>query len=381
MRVRSLVEQAMIFMLGFLVMGLLGLFFLPAYWRRAVRLSMRQLQTQIPLSMDEIAAGRDALRAESAAKIRLVEIKSERAGESQARDRVELGRRATVMNALDNELADAKREGARLAAELETAVRAQADAQAQRFAALKEIWDATGLMQRSRDAHGELMREHRDLQGHADSQRATIAALDTRVSGLEMRLEDRARALAEADARHAALASASADLQATLDATSAAGAASREAMARLQGRHDKARARIAQMEAGLSEAGAVQDALSGTLEREKTARSAAGEALEQAAARERAMQSALQRQAEVAQAANANFAKRIEGLREEIAALKAGDAAAAMPPAMAMLRQSIADLGAELLRIHRAPVQDNDEAGRPAPQGPRAQHARANLTV
>ena len=93
------------------------------------------------------------------------------------------------------------------------------------------------------------------------------------------------------------------------------------------------------------------------------------------------MQSALQRQAEVAQAANANFAKRIEGLREEIAALKAGDAAGAMPPGMAMLRQSIADLGAELLRLHRAPVQDNAEAGRPAPQAPRAQHARATLTV
>ena len=368
-------------MLGFLVMGLLGLFFLPAYWRRAVRLSTHRLQSQIPLSMEEIVAERDALRAESAAKIRLIEIKSDKAGESQARDRVELGRRAVVLNALDNELADAKRAGARLAGELETATRAKADAEAQRFAALKEIWDATGLMQRSRDAHEELIREHRDLQGHADSQRATIAALDTRVSGLEMRLEDRARALAEADARHAALAGASADLLATLDATAAEGAASREAMARLQGRHDKARARIAQMEAGLSEAGAVHDALSGTLEREKAARSAAVEALEQAGARERALQSALQRQAAVAQAASANFAKRIEGLREEIAALQAGDAAAAMPPGMAMLRLAIADLGAELLRLHRAPVQDNDEAGRPAPQAPRAQHARATLTV
>ena len=358
----------MIFMLGFLAMGLLGLLFLPAYWRRAVRLSTRQLQARMPLSMDEIVAERDALRAEAAARIRLIEIKSEKAGQGQARDRVELGRRAVALNALEIKLADATSEGARLAAELQSAVRAQADADAQRFAAVKEIWDANGLLQRSRDAHDDLSREHRDLESHADGQRATIAALDTRVSSLEMRLEDRRRALAEADVRHQALSGEAAAMQATLDAAAAAGAQASQAMARLQGRHDKAQARIAQMEVAQAEAAAAHAAVQAVLERETANRVAARDALGEAAARESELQASLARQSEVAQAANANLAKRIDGLREEIAALKRKDPAQAPAPDMAMLRQSIADLGAEMLRLNRAPAAEGAEDGRPPAQ-------------
>ena len=358
-------------MLGFLVMGLLGLFFLPAYWRRAVRLSTRSVEARMPLSMEEIVAERDALRAGAARDIRLIEIKSEQARAGQARDRIDLGRRAVEVAGLASEIAAAKGEIASLQHQFEAARLARADADAQRFAAVKEIWDANGLLQRSRAAHADLLREHRDLESHADGQRATIAALDTRVSSLEMRLEDRRRALAQADVRHEALSGAAAALQATLDAAAADGEQSRQAMARLQGRHDKAQARIAQMEAALAGAAAAHAAGSAVLEREIAARAAARDALAAAVAREGELQAALQRQSEVAQAANANLAKRIEGLREEIAALKRKDAAAAPAPDMAMLRQAIADLGAEMLRLNRAPVDGEDDA-RPAAQKLRA---------
>ena len=66
--------------------------------------------------------------------------------------------------------------------------------------------------------------------------------------------------------------------------------------------------------------------------------------------------------------ANSNFAKRIDGLREEIAALKRKDPAQALAPDMAMLRQSIADLGAEMLRLNRAPAAEGAEDGRPPAQ-------------
>ena len=54
----------MVFALGFLLCGLLTLLFLPAFWRRAVRLSVRRVEMQMPLSMSEIVAERDQLRAE-----------------------------------------------------------------------------------------------------------------------------------------------------------------------------------------------------------------------------------------------------------------------------------------------------------------------------
>ena len=66
----------MIFMLGFLVAGLVALFFLPAFWRRALRLSKRRLEMLMPLSMEEIIAERDQLRAESALAQRQVEQKA-----------------------------------------------------------------------------------------------------------------------------------------------------------------------------------------------------------------------------------------------------------------------------------------------------------------
>ncbi len=52
------VEQIMIFALGFLCAGLLTLLFLPAFWRRAMTLSRRQIEMQIPLSMAEVVAER-----------------------------------------------------------------------------------------------------------------------------------------------------------------------------------------------------------------------------------------------------------------------------------------------------------------------------------
>ena len=51
----------MYFALGFLVAGLLTLLFLPAFWRRAMRLSMRRLQMLAPMSMQEVIAERDRL--------------------------------------------------------------------------------------------------------------------------------------------------------------------------------------------------------------------------------------------------------------------------------------------------------------------------------
>ena len=61
-----MIEQAIFFALGILVAGLLGLIILPALWWRAVRLSTRRLEMQVPLSMDEVLAERDLLRAEFA---------------------------------------------------------------------------------------------------------------------------------------------------------------------------------------------------------------------------------------------------------------------------------------------------------------------------
>jgi hypothetical protein len=71
------IEQAMYFALGFMVAALLALMSLPAFWRRAMRLSTRRLQMLAPMSMEEVTAERDLLRAEFAVRERRLEQEME----------------------------------------------------------------------------------------------------------------------------------------------------------------------------------------------------------------------------------------------------------------------------------------------------------------
>src|ERR1700736_2441773 len=74
---RDVIEQAMVFTFGFLAASLIALAAAPAFWRRAIRLSTRRLEMQLPLSLEEILAGRDLLRAEFAVECRRLEQKAE----------------------------------------------------------------------------------------------------------------------------------------------------------------------------------------------------------------------------------------------------------------------------------------------------------------
>ena len=94
----------MIFSLGFLIAGLLSLLFLPAFWRRAMRLSMRRLEMLTPLSMAEVLAERDQLRAHAAVELRRVEQKLEAAQQDRARAMSEIGRRAGIIARLEGVL-------------------------------------------------------------------------------------------------------------------------------------------------------------------------------------------------------------------------------------------------------------------------------------
>ena len=94
LRFRAVIEQAMYFALGFLIAGLVFLMLLPAFWRRAMRLSMRRLQMLAPMSMDEVTAERDLLRAEFAAREHRMEQDMEALKLSKAQDLAAVGRHA-----------------------------------------------------------------------------------------------------------------------------------------------------------------------------------------------------------------------------------------------------------------------------------------------
>jgi CII-binding regulator of phage lambda lysogenization HflD len=183
----------MFFALGVLVAGLLGLMILPALWRRAVRLSTRRVEMQTPLSMDEVLAERDLLRAEFAVCERKLETRLEQERDARTRDRAELGRKIAALSTQSETLAALKQDHARSEAMLaETQARA-VDLQAQLGAALIEVYD--GMV--AREKFETLGLETRRAQRLANDRQLVLAGVETRLAGVEAQLRDAQREVAE----------------------------------------------------------------------------------------------------------------------------------------------------------------------------------------
>src|SRR6204780_1102915 len=104
---RSLmIEPVMYFGIGFLVAALLGLLFIPLVHNRAVRLTMRRLEAATPLSIVEIRADKDQLRAEFAMSTRRLEMSVEQMKAKTTSQLAELGKKSDAINQLKKELGD-----------------------------------------------------------------------------------------------------------------------------------------------------------------------------------------------------------------------------------------------------------------------------------
>jgi chromosome segregation ATPase len=103
-----MIEMIMYFGIGFLVATLLGLLFVPLVHNRAVRLTIKRLEASTPMSMVEIRADRDRLRAEFAISTRRLEMKIEELKAKTSTQLAELGKKTTAMNQLKKEQAENK---------------------------------------------------------------------------------------------------------------------------------------------------------------------------------------------------------------------------------------------------------------------------------
>jgi chromosome segregation ATPase len=101
-----MVEPIMFFGIGFLVAGLFGLVFIPIVHARAVRLTMRRLEASTPLSMAEIQADKEHLRAEFALSTRRLEMSVEQMKAKTTSQLAELGKKSDAINRLKVELGE-----------------------------------------------------------------------------------------------------------------------------------------------------------------------------------------------------------------------------------------------------------------------------------
>jgi len=87
-----MIEYALLIMLGFCICGLIALVLAPTFWHRAVRLTTRRLEATMPMSLAEIEADKDLLRASYAIKLRRLEAGLNKAREKSAHQLVEISR-------------------------------------------------------------------------------------------------------------------------------------------------------------------------------------------------------------------------------------------------------------------------------------------------
>jgi chromosome segregation ATPase len=99
-----LIEAVMLVMLGFLSATLLALAAVPALARRADRLARKRAEAAFPLSLAEIAADRDHLRAELALRARRLEQQAERGFAAKAAAMQDIGRRDMTIGQLERDL-------------------------------------------------------------------------------------------------------------------------------------------------------------------------------------------------------------------------------------------------------------------------------------
>ena len=103
-----MIEWLMFGALGFLLGCLLALMLAPPLWNRAVKLTTRKLEATMPMSLNDIQADKDQLRAEFAIELRKVEVALDKAKEKATRELIEANKRRVEIAMLNTDLSAAK---------------------------------------------------------------------------------------------------------------------------------------------------------------------------------------------------------------------------------------------------------------------------------
>jgi hypothetical protein len=103
-----MIEWFMFGALGFFLGCLLALMLAPPLWNRAVKLTTRKLEATMPMTLADIQADKDQLRAEFAIELRKVEVALDKSKEKAARELIEANKRRVEIQLLNSDLAGVK---------------------------------------------------------------------------------------------------------------------------------------------------------------------------------------------------------------------------------------------------------------------------------
>lgn len=350
-----MIEQAMYFALGFLVAGLFTLMFLPAFWRRAMRLSIRRLQLMAPMSMEQVIAERDLLRAEASTNFRRLQQEMDAIKATKTQDMVSIGRHAARIAELDKQLKEQCAQTIETQESLrhtQTIVQERTDLLSSTEAALNEM---TERAERNVERLRNLRSDNEELGRQTEIHLTHVAAHETKIAKMHAKNTDLQRELEELREKHVLV---SAEAQ------------------RLAATDEKLKDTVATLDATKEERLALQTELKEAQGQLQSLEARRQDEVERLEASLRAVRQEERNQAdrlEVARSDNAMLQGAVDALRRDHAVLRQNNGASAAHPAgdggdesiardITVLRSAIDDIGARMADIASASDQQSKRA-------------------
>ena len=196
-----MVEPIMYLAIGFLVSMLFGLMIVPLVHNRAVRLTTKRLEAATPLSMAEIQADKDQLRAEFAMSARRLEMSVEQLKNKTSSQLAELGKKSDAINRLKIELGE--KNAAIFALEArEKALKDQLRTTEEEFTTKTQSLRTAEQQLADKQADlGKLTSELSERAMTADSRQVELVAVRSQIEMLQSRVNDAEKEVASSQQR------------------------------------------------------------------------------------------------------------------------------------------------------------------------------------
>lgn len=394
-----MIEAIMFSALGFLAASLIALVLLSAVWHRAVRLTTRRIEGAIPVSMAEIQADKDQLRAEFAMSTRRLETSVEQLKLKTTEQLADIGRKSESIRLLKNEVDEKAAAIAALEAQ-EQNLRARLRSTEEELSLKsKALHEAESELSARASELSKLERNLNDKTSESDSQKVQIIALETQCESLKSKISDLEREVSVTEQKLA-------EERAQAENTSRLLAAEREKVQNLTAQLLNTEGRLATSKSEVEAFSQTVAALEAearrqaeiAAERERTLAATRAEAdrtraevlaahreIENAARSYTAVIENLKAEKSMLEGALAQVRDDRERLQHEIASLKQ-DAEAAWSNERvenALLRERINDVAAEVARLAASLEGTNSPieqilASTPAPQRQNGSHSRVD---
>jgi chromosome segregation ATPase len=196
-----MIEPIMYLAIGFLISMLFGLMIVPLVHNRAVRLTTKRMEAATPLSMAEIQADKDQLRAEFAMSARRLEMSVEQLKNKTTSQLAELGKKTDAINRMKVELGEKNATIFQLEAREKT-VKEQLRATEEEFSAKTEsLRSAEQALSAKQADLTKLNADFNDRSVMAETRQVELVAVRTQIEQLKSRVSDAEKEYSTTQAR------------------------------------------------------------------------------------------------------------------------------------------------------------------------------------